>query len=226
MKRPLTIGLFLGMLALIVGVTANAARLRLSSSPPETSPPNSSEFLSDTLPAQDSLSANEQAELDKQVAAEKAIVESRTPEALYRLAESNGEPSTSGLALQSAIQSTSPGVLEGLLLVDVYSDDGGGLGYERLIYSDGTGDLEIFWQHVPPSADLAAMVGQGTVTYAGDLDVVTESRDVPGTSLRAVRVYNGDIVFSVTTTNLEKPLSLGNLRSFALDLFEKLLATA
>ena len=203
----------------LTGAAANAVRQRLA---PNEAPPNVSDERGAPESDADELdppTADERAELDRQAAIEAAIVASLTPGALYGQSTTGGETPTTGLALEGLLAGSSFSRLDSMLIMDVYSNNEGGLHYERVTYGDGFGYLMVFWQYLPGTADLGVLVGPGDVTFEGDLDVVTDSRDLVGSTLRIVRVFDGRKVLSIEANNLKVGIELEELKQLAVELF-------
>lgn len=153
--------------------------------------------------------------------------EAATPPGLYEaaLAATPHELSSTAPGLAGAIGRLGEGqsvALQSMILVDVFADDDAGFRFEQATYSDSVGYLMIFWQDLPPTSNQQVMVAPSAdVQREGELDIVIDSRDLPGSRLRIVRVLDGNRVLSVEVNNIPG-LEIPEIRLLALSLFHEL----
>ena len=151
----------------LTGAAANAVRQRLvlNEAPPNVSREAAPESDADEL---DPPTADERAELDRQAAIEAAIVASLTRRPVWAVEHRRRDPTT-GLALGRAVGGKQLFLSTDAFIMDVYSNNEGGLHYERVTYGDGFGYLMVFWQYLPGTADLGVLVGPATLALERDL---------------------------------------------------------
>ncbi len=112
------------------------------------------------------------------------------------------------LLLFDAIEGASPTLLDELVLE--YTDNNWleGLNYEYVQYTspdwDDGAKLSVSWQLLPPNSDPDAAVGEhGSVEPLGDLQLITDSRDLAGVGpIRIARVRGNGRILSVTGENV------------------------
>lgn len=151
---------------------------------------------------------------------EAALYEASTPEARFEAAVGDGSPLATPAALTAAIDAADSSRLESLVLVGAMREtEEQYLGFEQMSYGDGTGTLMVYWQYMPENMDLAPVVGEFGVTARDEaLTIVTDSRDLVGTTLRIVRVYDGTKILSVEANNIDG-VEISELIEFAKDVF-------
>ena len=119
---------------------------------------------------------------------------------LYALAEAGGIGDTQPRFLGPAVAPVPSGMLPGLRFVGCSVEDwGGGLVFEQMMWTDGSGYLMIFWQEWPDTApESGPPVDEGATTLSlDDLQVTVSSRDLGPTDLSTVRFFDGDRALSL-----------------------------
>ena len=132
-------------------------------------------------------------------APERAGVQETMPD-LYALAEAGGIGDTQPRFLGSAVAPVPSRMLPGLRYVGCsVEDSGGGLVFEQMMWTNGSGYLMIFWQEWPDTApESGPPVDDGATTLSlGDTQVTVSSRDLGPADFWTVRFFDGDRTLSL-----------------------------
>ena len=153
----------------------------------------------------DTATAEERAEAARQGELEAEFTESNMPGNLYEDAAATGSPSPTGMALESALDSAGPSLLDPLRVISVRDNSEAGTIAEQVMYGDGsrTGYVMVSWQTLRGDENVANFVGEfGYVRSEGPLNIIIDVRDDVGLTFRVVRVYDEAKIVSVSANDI------------------------